>query len=99
VACPHHPHSHSSQVEYAACITQLASTAQAFLEQLQRRRLQQSVGSTGSGGAGGSSFITGSSGGGALPLNFDEEVRPAAGPAMMLHCRVPGCLLCISVFA
>jgi hypothetical protein len=51
------------QVEYAACITQLACTAQAFLEQLQRRRLQQAAGLPEAAAA-------------TPPLNYDEEARP-----------------------
>lgn len=62
------------QVEYASCIAQLAATAQAFLEQLQRRRLQPLAGSGAatSGSAPGSG--SGSSMGSTLLLNFDEEM-------------------------
>ena len=51
----------ANQVEYAACIAPLAATAQAFLEQLQRRRQQQGASPSDQ----------------AAPLSYDEEVRGA----------------------
>ncbi len=57
-------------MEYAACIAQLACTAQAFLEQLQRRRLQHAAAAAGGGPAGGAA----GAGGSALLLNYDEEM-------------------------
>ena len=54
------PKAHTLQVEYASCIAPLATTAQAFLEQLQRRRLQHAA----------SSSVTS----GPAVLNFDDEV-------------------------
>ncbi|KAL4452504.1 hypothetical protein ABPG75_008166 [Micractinium tetrahymenae] len=74
------------QVEYAACIAQLASTAQAFLEQLQRRRLQHAAAAAagplgGGGGSGGSS-----AGGSAILLNYDEEMgHLRAGVERVVH--------------
>ncbi|KAI3438322.1 hypothetical protein D9Q98_000756 [Chlorella vulgaris] len=61
------------QVEYAACITQLACTAQAFLEQLQRRRLQRAASSP--------------AGAATAPLlNYDEEVGVLrAGVEAVVH--------------
>lgn len=62
------------QVEYASVVSQLAATAQAFLEQQQRRRLQRLAAAAEEGPAAAAAAAGGEGSGGQGLMNYDEEV-------------------------